>query len=65
MEITNDTEYLELLEQLITKEETEYGEGWAKSWGAIRNQTTKIYSYWYNRSGRDVAIEKIKYYLNK
>jgi hypothetical protein len=37
MEITNDTEYLELLEQLITKEETEYGEGWAKS-----NPTTGV-----------------------
>jgi hypothetical protein len=60
-----DTEYIELLEQLIVKKETEYGNGWAKEWGAIRNQTTKLYNMVYNKRGRDYVIEKIKKYLNE
>ena len=65
MDITNDIEYLELLDKLIEKKEREYGDGWAKEWGAIRNQTTWTFAYSYNKYGREVTIEKIQYYLNK
>jgi hypothetical protein len=60
-----DIEYLGLLEKLIEKKEREYGDGWAKSWDVIRKQTTNTFEYWYNKYGREVAIEKIEYYLSK
>ena len=65
MNITNDIEYLELLEQMIEKKEREYGVGWARSWGAIRNQNTNSYNHHYNLMGREVVIEHLKYHLNK
>lgn len=65
MVITNDIEYLELLDKLIEKKENEYGDGWAKEWGSIRNDTTNTFEYWYNKYGREVAMEKLRYYLNK
>jgi hypothetical protein len=65
MDIANDEEYNILLEQLITKKENEYGNGWAKEWGAIRKMEIEIYKYWYNNEGRDFAIEKIKHRLKK
>ena len=65
MEKIEDTEYTELLEQYIKKKEDEYGEGWAKAWGAIRNDATNIFQYVYIKYGREVAINKIKKYLEK
>ena len=65
MDRLNDKEYIELLEKLIKKEEKKYGNSWAVEWGAIRNQTISIFGFWYNKHGREKAIEKIQYYLNK
>lgn len=65
MHLTNDIEYNELLNKLIEKKEKQYGDGWASAWGAIRNQTKKVYEFWYNKYGRDNAIERIKVQLNK
>lgn len=61
----DDKEYLELLEQLILKKEEEYGHGWAREWGDIRNLQTQVYDYWYNKKGRDFAMKKIIDSLNK
>lgn len=61
----DDEEFKELLEKLIQKQENEYGEGWAKSCGAIRNETSNVFGCRYSLQGREKVISRIKNILNE
>ena len=53
----------ELLEIFIKQKEEEYGEGWAKDSGAIRNQAIKFWNSVKNVKGEEYCITKLKQFI--